>query len=248
MTAPAAGQPRFVPPPAGDLWRIGFRTQPLIWRHPRPLSGTPPPHETPGGRFDAPNGEFATVYFASKAYGACIEKLAPLRPNIGLAERLAAALDDDADPEYDYPLTAQVPSEFCSDHVFVTARVEPATRFIDVDSPDTHRALHDRRASFSDDLRALLQEHDLARIDRGTFLTHLRPLTRHLALALYTLFGEHPVVGLRFASSLDPDAECWAIWDTGEAFVGDVDQAPIDFSNTNLRAAAQRLGLTLPPA
>lgn len=246
MTDPAAGRPRVVPPPAGDLWRVGFRTQPLVWRHPHPLSDTPPPYEIPGGRFDAPNGEFATVYFATDAYGACLEKLAPLRPHIGLADRLAAELDDDADPEYDYPLATQVPSEFCSDHVFVTARVEPATRFIDVDSPDTHRALHDRSADFSDDLRALLEEHDLARIDRGTFLTHVRPLTRHLALALYTLFGEDPVVGLRFASSLDPAAECWAIWDTGENYVVDRDQAPIDFTNTSLRAAAHQLGLAVP--
>jgi hypothetical protein len=246
VIAPAAGQPRLVPPPAGDVWRIGFRTQPLTWRHPHPLSDTPAPYQTPGGRFDAPNGEFATVYFATDAYGACIEKLAPLRPHIGLADRLAVALDDDADPEYDYPLATHVPAEFCSEHVFVTARVEPAARFIDVDAPETHRALHDRSGDLSDDLRALLQEHDLARIDRGTFLTHLRPLTRHLALALYTLFGEHPVVGLRFPSSLDPAAECWAIWDTGEHYVVDRDHGPIDFTSTSLRAAAKRLGLAVP--
>lgn len=246
MTAPAAGQPELVPPPAGDVWRVGRRTQPLIWRHPHPLSDTPAPHETPGGRFDAPNGEFATVYFATNAYGACLEKLAPLRPHLGLRDRMVAALDDDAEPEHDYALTTRVPRDFCADHVFVTARIEPNTRFIDVDSPDTHRALHARTSEFSDDLRALLQEHDLARIDRGTFLTHMRPLTRHLSLALYTLFGRNPVVGLRFASSLDPAAECWAIWDTGEASVIDRDYAPVDLSNTSLRAAARRLGLSLP--
>jgi hypothetical protein len=53
-----------------------------------------------------------------------------------------------------------------------------------------------------------------------------------------------PVIGLRYVSRLDADAECWAVWDTGEPFVVDRDLAPVDFSNTSLRGA--RLGLTLP--
>ena len=248
MTAPAAGQPRLVPPPAGEVWRIGFRDRPLLWRHPRPLVGSPAPHEPPGSRFDAPNGEFATVYFATTTYGACIEKLAPLRPSIALPDRFAAAFDDEPDAELDYPVAEPVPADFCIQHVFATARIEPATLFVDVDSPDTHRALHDRRAAFGPELQALLEEHDLTRIDRGTFLSHVRPLTRRLALQVYDLFGDYPVVGLRYASSLDPGAECWAVWDIGETFVVDRDIAPIDFSNTSLRAAAERLGLILPPA
>jgi hypothetical protein len=89
----------------------------------------------------------------------------------------------------------------------------------------------------------------MRRIDRGAFLSHVRPLTRHLALELYTLYGNEPnVIGLRYPSSLDPDAECWAIWDTGEHFVSTYDVAPIDFTNTSLRAAAERLGLALPPS
>jgi hypothetical protein len=247
VTAPAAGRPKIVPPPARELWRIGFRAQPLIWRHPRPLLGATPTGPVAGGRFDAPNGEFATVYFATSAYGACIEKLAPLRPAVGLEDRIAAFLDDDPDPDHDVPLSRVVPRAFCTDHVFVTARVRPEARFIDVDATETHRALHEHGANLSPELRALIEEHHMRRIDRGAFLSHVRPLTRHLALELYTLYGHEPmVIGLRFSSSLDPDAECWAIWDTGEFLVGSSDVAPVDFTNTSLRAAAERLGLTLP--
>ncbi len=246
MTAPAAGRPKLVPPPTREVWRIGFRQHPLVWRHPRPLPDTPPSDEVPGGRFDAPNGEFATAYFATTDYGACIEKLAPIRPRVGLQDRIDAFLTEAADPVHDIALQPIVPREFCIIHVFVNATIRPEARFIDVDDPETHTALH--AASLSTGLRALLDEHNMRRIDRGAFLHPDRRLTRHLALQLYTLYGAEPmVVGLRYASSLDPDAECWAIWDTGEDLVVDGDRAPIDFSNTSLRAAAQRLGLELPP-
>jgi hypothetical protein len=238
VTAPAAGRPKLVPPPARELWRIGFRERPLAWRHPRPLPDTPPSDEAPGGRFDAPNGEFATAYFASTDYGACIEKLAPIRPRIGLQDRIAAFLTEDADPEHDVALAPVVPREFCTVHVFVTATIRPEARFVDVDDPDTHTALH--AASLSPALRALLDEHNMRRIDRGAFLHPDRRLTRHLALQLYTLYGGEPmVVGLRYSSSLDPGTECWAIWDTGEDLVVNRDRAPIDFSNISLRAARQ---------
>jgi hypothetical protein len=247
VTAHAAGRPRLVPPPSRELWRIGFRARPLAWRHARPLLGAPPTGELAGGRFDAPSGEFSTVYFASTQYGACLEKLAPLRPDIRLQDRIDAFLDEEPDPEHDIPFSLRVPSDFCSDHVFVSATVDPNALFVDVDATETHRALHERAAELSPELRALIEEHQMQRVDRGAFLSHVRPLTRHLALQLYNLYGhEANVIGLRFPSSLDPAAECWAVWDTGEPFVSPPDIAPVDFSNTSLRAAASRLGLTVP--
>jgi hypothetical protein len=95
---------------------------------------------------------------------------------------------------------------------------------------------------------AILREHEIARIDRGTFMGPMRALTRRLALELYDLSASPPVIGLRYSSALDRDAECWAIWDTGEPLLTDRDIAPLDFSNTALRRAAQQLGLSLPPA
>jgi hypothetical protein len=141
-----------------------------------------------------------------------------------------------------------VPHDFCTDHVFVSATARPEARFVDVDATATHRALHDQGARLSPELRALIEEHHMRRIDPRCLpqpRSSPHPPPGPGALPLY---GNEPnVIGLRYPSSLDPDAECWAIWDTGEHLPSTYDVAPIDFTNTSLGAAAERLGLALPP-
>ena len=118
-------------------------------------------------------------------------------------------------------------------------RVDPDARFIDVDDGRTHRALEKYGG------RPLLKELGVGRIDRGTFLSPDRRLTRCAARELHDLL-DGLAIGLRYTSAMDEDAECWAIWDHGRPSLHDHDVEPVDESSTDLQRALPRLGFDPP--
>jgi hypothetical protein len=113
------------------------------------------------------------------------------------------------------------------------------TLFVDVDHPQTHAAMEQRGG------RALLQELGITRIDRGTFLSPNRALTRRAADAIYDLVREH-ASGLRYTSALDANAECWAMWDHARPLLSDYDVEPLDPKMPELAQVLPRLGFAPP--
>lgn len=228
----AAAAWRTTPPPRGAIHHVGRRPDPFYWHIPPALDLKQPS----GGRFDDPHGEYATLYCATTAYGALLEKLCPLRPIPELAAQYNSALDDDIDPEFDRPPTGdQFPAGFCDTNVMGTATIDGDRRFVDVEDPDNHRLLEQLGG------QALLRLLGVDRIDRGTFDANDRALTRRIGRELYDQVGEE-IAGLRFISAIDADVECWAIWDRARPDLHDRDLEPFDTTTPDLRTVAAFLG------
>jgi hypothetical protein len=239
MSAAAAADMHLVPPPRGGvLYHVGPRPNPFRWRHPRPLDLSADPPITAGNRFDAPNGEYATLYCATKRYGALLEKLSPLRPIPDLRIRVDQALDGQPDPEHDRaPGSADFPVEIFDTLQMGIVSINPEEQFVDIDDPDTHRALEKYGG------RPLLNELGVARIDRGTFLSPDRGLTRRAAHEIHELVSGI-AAGLRYLSAIDGSAECWAIWDHTAPRLHSHDVEPIDARSPDVGPVVQRLGFT----
>jgi RES domain len=239
----AAAEPRLVPPPPGSLYRIGLKPDPFTWREPRKLSEDEEhqlgaPVLLAGNRFDAPSGEFRTLYFADSVDGAYLERLSRFRARKGLAEDL----DDEADATRAEPLVeGQVPRDLLDRLVVGEVQLEPAALLIDVEDPATLAAL---TLGVGD---RFLRRFGLDRFDRGVVLSRDRRITRPLALELYNMSNGR-AVGLRYSSAHNPAGACFALWPTALAFTHEHALAPADLSSPALANAATILGITLPPA
>jgi hypothetical protein len=239
MSTAAGADMHLVPPPRGLLYHVGPAPNPFRWRLPAKLDLTAA--ITASGRFDAPNGDYATLYCATERYGALLEKLAPLRPIPDLRTRVEEVLSGAPDPQYDrIPGSAPFPADIFEALQMGIVAVDPDAQFIDVDDPKTHVALEKYGG------KPLLQVLRISRIDRGTFLSPDRALTRRAAHELYQLAGGL-AAGLRYTSAIAGDAECWAIWDHARSRLHDHDVEPIDVSSPDLKRALPRLGFK-PPA
>jgi hypothetical protein len=234
MAAAAAWQT--IPPPRGRIHHVGRPPDPFYWHTPVALDLEQPS----GGRFDDPHGEYATLYCASTAYGALLEKLSPLRPIPELVAQYDSALDDDVDPEFDHPPTgAHFPVGFCDTNVMGTASIDSDRCFLDVEDPENHRLLEQLGG------QALLQLLAVNRIDRGTFTANDRALTRRIAREIYDQAGED-IAGLRYLSAIDADIECWAIWDRARPDLHHRDIEPFDLTTPDLRSVINFLGFNTP--
>jgi len=243
----AAAEPRLIAPPPGGLNRVGRKPDPFTWRETRELTEDEQqqlgaPVLLSGNRYDAPSGEFRTLYFADSAYGAYLEKLSPFRARKGLAEDLDGALDDDADTTHEESLVGgQLPSDLLDRLVLGEVKFAPGALLIDVEDPATLAAL---ARGVGD---RFLKPFGLDRFDRGVVLSRNRRITRTLALELYNMSAGR-AVGLRYSSAHDPDVACFAIWQTALPFMHDHGLAPVDLSSPDLANAAAILGIRLPPA
>lgn len=232
----AAAAWRTIPPPRGPIYHVGRRPDPFYWHPPQRLDVEQPS----GGRFDDPHVEYATLYCASSAYGALLEKLCPLRPIPELAAQYNSALDDDVDPEFDRPPTgATFPVGFGDANVMGTATIDPDRRFLDVEDPENHRLLEQLGG------QPLLRLLGVGRIDRGTFDANDRTLTRRVARELYDLAGDE-IAGLRYISAIDAEVECWAIWERTKPRLHDRDIEPFDTTTPDLLAVMAFLGFERP--
>lgn len=233
---PVAAGWQTVPPPRGPVFHIGRQTDPFIWRPPRPLDRSDPG----GARFDAPNGEYATLYCATTRYGALLEKLSPLRPIPELPAQYESALDDDVDPAYDRPPTGTTfPADFTETSVMGIVAIDPACRFLDVDEPHNHRRLEQLGS------RPLLELLGITRIDRGAFITLDRALTRQVAGELHDILSAD-IAGLRYTSAVDGDVDCWAIWEHARDALSGHDIEPFDLTSPDMAAVVQLLGFSSP--
>lgn len=228
-------------PPPGGIVRVGPLPDPFVWRDSHELSEDDPASMLLGGsRFDAPHAEFRTTYYASDAYGAFLETLAPLREVIDLEANLADFFDDAPDAGADYPLPAgTVPADRYRDKALGTVKVATGARFVDLEHANTLAFLNQRLG------RGFLEPFGLDRFDRGVPLHRNRRVTRALALAVWELVGTS-AAGLHWTSVHASGVECWALWEHAVEHLHDHGVAPIDFSNTALRDAADTLKLDVP--
>lgn len=235
--AAAAADMHLVPPPRGGvLYHVGPRPNPFIWRLPHPLDLSADPPITAGNRLDAPDGDYATLYCATGRYGALLEKLSPLRPISELRTRIAEALEGEPDAEHDHvPGSIEFPVDIFDTLQMGIVSINPEERFVDVDHPDTHGALEKYGG------RPLLDELRIARIDRGTFLSPDRGLTRRAAHEIHELVAGI-AAGIRYTSAIDASAECWAIWDHTAPRLHSHDVEPIDAGSPDVGPVVQRLG------
>lgn len=241
---PAAAEPALVLPPPHGLVRVGYHRGPFAWRAPRErVEDEDPGPLLAGNRFDAPHDEFFTLYFASRRYGAYLEKLAPFRPLPDMEARLDAAFDDvEVDAEHDHaPITGRLDADFLDPFVLAELALDPGVRFIDVEHPRTLDYLSQRVG------RPFLDRFGLDRYDRGVPLNRDRRITRHLGLELHRLVLDNAdIVGLRFSSVHDPAVDCWALWDKGAGAMTGQSLAPADMTDPEFRRAAATLRIELP--
>lgn len=259
----SAAELHLVPPPATGLVRVGHHDGPLTWRDPPAVEDDDDEVKGPGhlwasNRFDAPHGEFRTLYFATHRYVAYLEKLEALRAKEHYETKINKTFADlpiasdpdepylgpDPDPEHDIPIEndlARVTESFLSKNLLAELDLDPHVRFIDLEHEDTLAVLRERVGA------PFLKRFRLLRFDRGVGLLQRRVVTRHLALELYNIVKSDPtIVGLHYKSAHGDGLECWALWERADDAVLNRGTGPIDASDPELRRAAQKLRLKLP--
>jgi hypothetical protein len=134
-----------------------------------------------------------------------------------------------------------IPAEFFERRWLGHVAVDPAVRFIDVEAPATHAAVDPA-------LRRELRAYGIRRIDRSTFLTPDRRVTRAIARRYHWLAQtpDHSRWrGLRYASRLAGDWECWAIWEPSPLLESQLTIEKITGEHPALRNAAARLEIAM---
>lgn len=231
-------------PPTTGLFRVGRQPDPFAPPpFPAPLEASTFP-VTSGNRWDAPDGNFRTLYWASSAEAALGETLAAFRTSPGVAERINAFLDGDADPDTDpTAISGEVPAEFFASRALARAQIHGDYPFFDVDDAELHVIL-------TYDLADLLRTLGLREVDRGAVMSPDRRLTRPIAGALRRRSGRSDTTayaGIRYESRLDRRWECWAHWEMFRVSRR-LSNEPLTPTHPAVLSAAGRLGLTLQSA
>lgn len=190
-------------PPAG-LWRVGRGDAPL-----RPSRPTAAEYTSTGGnRFDAANGEFGVLYFATNLDGCFGETLARLRP----APDLRALLEDEWQANTGFMEVGAVAADWRQRRTAVRVHVAdtPPLPFLDLDSVETLQVIRERLAG---NLAALsVTDLDIGAVRGGDRrVTRLIASWAHQATDVAT--GEPCYSGIRYASRLSSDWICWAVFD-----------------------------------
>jgi hypothetical protein len=240
MTSGAAAGFAVAAPP-DTLFHLGRAPDPVNWWPATPLDLDDP---RGGGRFDAPNGDYSTLYCGSERYGCLLEKFADLRVTSASREldvRIDATVVHDGDGDYRPLVTGSFPADGLDGWLMGKLQIDPDAQFVDVGDPRTHTALQQLIGT------ALLKALGLHRIDIGAFTHPDRRVTRQVAEELHVLLAD-TFAGIRYPSVLDPTAECWAMWEDARGqLLHPVDVEPIDITSPDLARALPALGLVLPP-
>jgi hypothetical protein len=228
--------------PAAGVYRVARSIDVFAFHVPEPLPNPAPVAIEEGNRWDDAEGRFATVYCASSAEASFGEVIARYRERRGLLERIDRFLSQRPDPEYDPVLSpGVVPAEFFDGRWLGHVGVDPAVRFVDVEDPATHAAVDAT-------LRRRLAQYGVRRIDRSTFLSPDRRVTRMIA-SRYHWLAQTPDHGdwrgLRYTSRLAPDWECWAIWQPSPLLDSQLTIEKVTREHPALDAATRRLGIRL---
>jgi len=230
------------------VYRVGRLPDPFTWRPPRgDLVDAPgPTPELGGGRWDAPGGEFDTLYCADSPVVAFAEAIAPFRPGNDLDQEILDATDEELpDPEFDIEIrSGHLPATFfeplhTSGEPPLQGRALGEATFIvgelvDVSHPDTHHELNTT-------LGSLLGRFGLDRFDRGVMMSQDRRITRRVAAYLRATTN---AVGVSFECRFIAGT-CFALWDRGPTPIAPGDVSPVTNCDPDLRRAADLLHITM---
>lgn len=232
-----------VPPPEDGMWRVG--------RLPDPVAVPPTPEalvddgvpllET--NRFDDSLGEFSTLYCGSTPEACFAETLAMFRKTDVVA-RIDAFMTEESDDGADFELeSGTVPPDYIHRRALAHIPVSTTHQFVDVDDAATHAALNVA-------IPQVVRDVGLDGFDRGVMMTQDRRITRQVARYYYDLSLAHDhsnMRGLRYESRLSSEYECWALFVPPEPFDPSATTlTQLTWSDKQLRAAADRLSLSLP--
>lgn len=213
--------------PANGLWRVARVPDPLQ------LPPLPPPTERPsrsaGNRYDSPDATYRVTYAGTTLVCCFTETLARFR----LDQKLPLAAIKREWAQDNKMTLGSIPADWRVQRLKANFSVPPDAVFVNVDHPDTLKAL---RYHYGDSL-AELGVQDL---DRGDITGRNRLVTRRISHIIH----EHGAFsGIRYWSRLDGRLEAWAIFDRCEIQL--VSQGPIPRGDPAMRSAAAKLGLTI---
>lgn len=191
----------------GQVWRIGYAPDPWAW--------TEWAHATAGhfdGRWDAPAGEYRTVYAGSTYLACLVEVLARFRPDPRLVDIIGSIIEDEVDAAiYSTSDAGTVPPSWFQARRI--ARAELTGAYCDVSHSSTIAAL---RPAF---VSAAVSEFGLADFDASALLNSgPRQLTQTIGRFIYELPHEDRAAfdGVRFVSRHGADLTLFAIFERSD--------------------------------
>lgn len=190
--------PAVVEVPASGLWRVARGDDPLAV----PLSSSSG-DAARANRFDPLTLDYGVLYFGTSLEVCFAETLARLRPDLSL---LALVEQDWADA--DFMPVGSVPTDWRQRRTAVRVQLTKGTRFVDIDSPQTHQFLRK-------ELALGLSTLGVKELDVSTVRGDDRRVTQMISEWVYRngdgQGGE--VAGIRYESRLGNGWECWALFD-----------------------------------
>lgn len=224
-----------VTPPTTSLWRVH--------RDPTALPERPGPGETPANRFDDPRGEYRVRYLATSRRGAFLEVLARFRRSHETEECLQAVTEVDEDVEFESPASA--PADFLASLRIVRAHPPSGAEFVDVTSLTSQSRLgHHLTVRQALDASQLGSSDQPAQLDEATIRLggpRGRPITQAVSRVV---FEETAAARIRYASRVDSDEECWAVFEATPLTFHRPE--PVALNDHELRDAADQLLVALP--
>ncbi|MFZ4892887.1 RES family NAD+ phosphorylase [Plantibacter sp. Mn2098] len=223
------------------MWRVGYGPDPWKW--------TDWAHASDGrfgGRWDAIDGSYRTIYAGSTLTGCLMEVLARFRPDAALVGEMTEIVVEATDRD----LYETVPAGVVDRSWFDRRRVGSAMlagRYCDVASSASIAAL---RPMF---LGQAVGEFGLADFDAAA-LQDSRPrvLTQRVARAVYLMDARSggPYDGIRFLSRHGNDAELWAVYERStdvdrSAQLASVVVGRLDAGSPEVREALDLFGLVV---
>jgi hypothetical protein len=176
-----------------------------------------------GNRFDDPSGDkrptsrrFRAIYCATQRVATFGETIARFRPSLSLIEQLATIDDDEPLPEAlagavdaDDIHRGVIPADWRMRRRVGRTVLDAELTFVDLSHAETMQFLRNELASIAIDL-------DVEDIDLSSLTSQQRRLTQNVARYIYDLkdeAGQAMHSGIRYPSRLNPEWECWALFD-----------------------------------
>ncbi|MDI3340784.1 MAG: RES family NAD+ phosphorylase [Sphaerobacter sp.] len=210
-----------VPPPTTPVYRVARGADPFAppgWAYANQDGTFGNRFDDPGARAGIPESErFRVIYCATQRAAAFGETIARMRPSLALIAQLNDIDDEEpleqtlhgvVDPED--ARRGLVTREWRLQRRLGATYLDPSLRFVDIAAPETMTHLRSALATCA----AALGIHD---IDLSAITSGQRRFTQECARYIYEQAddaGRPCFAGIRYPSRLNPDWECWAIFDT----------------------------------
>ena len=162
--------------------------------------------------FDHATAGSVVGYYASDAYGAFLETLAPLRPKLTAVN---------------FDLGGHLDSTWTTSRVLIEAVVGVGAVFLDVEHADT-------RSGLEQQLRSELAALNVTVLNIAAIRGADRRVTRTVSQWAWQQPG---LAGVRYLSQYDSTAECWAIFDRAPVTI--IDEHDIINADSELTRAAR---------